>query len=86
VNDYIRGNWDQIRLDLATNGRHAANFNTPNAVAEGFFNPNQGGFGPVTANFMQTSLVRIVISVVPGSPTEFFIVTTFGNALGAPAL
>jgi hypothetical protein len=90
VNEYMRTNWDQIRLDLAEGGQHSANFNARNgAVGEGFFDPNQTlpgppGGRPPAAAFMETSLVRITIELIPGPPPDFFIVTTFPNALGAP--
>lgn len=88
VNNYLKANWDKIRLDLAVNGRHANNFTAPpGAVGEGFFNPNQALPGPLprVANFMESNLVRIVIVFSPGPPADFFIQTTFPNALGAPA-
>jgi hypothetical protein len=86
VNDYLRDNWDQVRSDIATNGQHSANFNAGGgAVGEGFFDPNQTFPGPrnPVAAFMRTSLVRITIRLIPGPPPDFFILTTFPNALGA---
>ena len=85
VNEYLRANWEQVRTDLALNGRHDANFNSPNAVGEGFFNPNQALPGPLPrlANFMQTSFARVAVRLIPGPVADFFVVTTFPNALGA---
>lgn len=87
VNKYIRDNWTQIKEDLAATGQHSNNFNaTKGAIGEGFFDPNQTLPGPRApeAVFMETSLVRITLRLIPGSPPDFFIVTTFPNALGAP--
>ena len=87
VNEFIRANWTRIKEALAERGEHSENFNAEGgAVGEGFFDPNQTlpGPRPTEAVFMETSLVRITIRLIPGPPPDFFIVTTFPNALGAP--
>ena len=84
VNDYLRANWERIKLDLATDGRHTGTGDAGNAVGEGFINPGQGGLGPRSALYMRTSLFRLTIRISYGPPVGFYIVTAFPNALGAP--
>ncbi len=85
VNNYIRGNWEAIRSDLALNGRHSNSFDAGSAVGEGFVNGGSFGQGPRTAVYARTSLVRITIVLDAGSPPSFHIITTFPNLMGAPA-
>jgi uncharacterized membrane protein HdeD (DUF308 family) len=84
VNEYIRANWEQIKLDLSLNGRHRANFDAGHAVGEGFFNSGMGGTGPRVAVYGQTSIVRITIILDAGPPVDFYVLTTFPNILGTP--
>lgn len=83
VNEYVQQNWEQIKYDLAINGKHSANFNVNKAIGEGFFNPNQGTTGARTSAFTETSLVRITIKLKSDSPADFVVITTFPNALGS---
>jgi hypothetical protein len=85
VNDYIRNNWERIRLDVAVNGKHANAFDAGTLVGEGFVNAGMGGAGPRQAAYAQTSLVRIIVNVDPGPPAGIFVYTTFPNYLGTPA-
>jgi len=58
-------------------------FDAHHRVGEGFVNKNMGGQGPREAKYATTSVVRILIAIVPGSdPPEPFIMTTFPTALG----
>jgi len=83
INDYVRHNWEKIRNDLAMGVKHRAVFDAHHRVGEGFVNKNMGGLGPREAQYATTSVVRIIIAVVPGSdPPEPFIMTTFPSALG----
>ena len=83
INDYVSKNWELIRNDLAIRGTHRAVFDAGHRVGEGFVNRGMGGAGPRQAQFTTTSVVRILIRLVPGSdPPEPFIVTAFPSALG----
>ncbi|HEX5204431.1 MAG TPA: hypothetical protein VFW27_31285, partial [Actinoplanes sp.] len=83
ISDYVNEHWELIRTNLAMNGRHRAVFDAGHRVGEGFVNRGMGGAGPRQAQYMTTSVVRILIRVVPGSdPPEPFIVTAFPAGLG----
>jgi hypothetical protein len=85
VNDYVQRNWEQIKLDMALNGRHANAFDAGTLVGEGFVNKGMGGAGSRQAVYAQTSLVRMVVTLDPGPPAGIFVYTTFPNYLGTPA-
>ncbi|WP_157437135.1 hypothetical protein [Actinoplanes subtropicus] len=83
VNDYVRAHWEQIRNNLATDGVHQATFDAGHRIGEGFVNTGMGGAGPRRAQYMTTSVVRILIAIAPGTdPPEPFIVTAFPAGLG----
>ncbi|MFF5288759.1 hypothetical protein [Paractinoplanes globisporus] len=83
INDYVSRNWEQIRSDLAVGNKHRAVFDAGRRVGEGYVNKGMGGAGPREAQYVTTSVVRILIDVVPGSdPPVPFIVTAFPSALG----
>ena len=83
INDYVRRNWTKIRDDLAFDETHEATFDAGHRVGQGFHNKGMFGAGPRQAEYGETSLVRIVIKVVPGSdPAEPFILTAYPAALG----
>lgn len=82
INDYLRANWDQIKTDLALNGEHNGGLDVGNAVGEGFVNTGTAvAPNPV---FSVTSLVRIAIRFVPGTPPDFYIITAFPAPMGLP--
>ncbi|MFI5896564.1 hypothetical protein ACIA5D_41335 [Actinoplanes sp. NPDC051513] len=83
INEYVRGNWAQIRSDLAIEGKHEAVFDAGHRIGEGFVNRGMGGAGSREAQYVTTSVVRLVIKVVPGSdPPDVYIKTSFPAALG----
>jgi hypothetical protein len=83
INEYIRGNWDAIRSDLALDGVHEATFDQGNAVGEGFYNSNQGGMGPRNPVYHVTSNVTITIRMVPGSnPPAIYVVRAYPAGRG----
>ena len=83
VNDYVSRNWEQIRNNLAIAGEHEDVFDAGHRIGEGFVNRGMYGAGPRAAQYGTTSVVRIVIHLVPGSdPPEPFILTAFPTALG----
>jgi len=83
VNDYVQANWATIRSDLALDGQHRAVFDAGSAVGEGFFNSGMHGFGPRIAQYHKTSLVRLMLKLVPGAdPARAFIVTAFPTGRG----
>jgi len=82
LNEYIQINWDNIRTDLAFEEVHKKTFDAGALVGEGFYNINQGGFGPRKAVYGQTSSVSITIRLVPGNPPSFYIVTAFPSGRG----
>ena len=83
VNDYLQNNWEQVRSDLALEGRHEATFNTGNAVGEGYYNSGQYGAGPRQAVYGQTSMATITINTVPGNPSAINIVRAYPNGSGS---
>lgn len=85
VNDYLQVHWEEIRVDLALNSRHAKAFDAQRKIGEGFFNEGMYGTGPRRAKYSTTSLVRILVVLDGGSPPRYFVYTTFPNALGAEA-
>ncbi|MFC7275710.1 hypothetical protein ACFQS1_17110 [Paractinoplanes rhizophilus] len=83
INEYVRANWAQIRSDLAIEGKHETVFDAGHRIGEGFVNRGMGGSGPPHAQYVTTSVVRLVIKVVPGSdPPDVYIKTSFPAALG----
>jgi hypothetical protein len=83
INDYVSRNWERIRNNLAIAGEHEDVFDAGHRVGEGFVNRGMYGAGPRVAQYGTTSVVRIVIHLVPGSdPPEPFILTAFPTALG----
>lgn len=85
VEDYVRLNWEQIKLDMALNGRHATAFDAGTLVGEGFLNKGMGGAGSRQAVYAQTSLVRLIVNLDLGPPAGIFVYTIFPNHLGTPA-
>lgn len=81
INAYVRENWDGIRVDLATIGKHEARFDFGNRVGDGYYNDGAYGAGPRHAHYHTTSHVKVLIKIVPGSdPPEPYIVSAFPNA------
>jgi hypothetical protein len=68
VNQYVQDNWDTIRSDLLTEGRHHGWVDTGRAVGEGFYNSGMWGAGPRNAVASQTSFAEVTI--VPGNPWD----------------
>jgi hypothetical protein len=82
INDYLRANWDQIKTDLALNGEHNGGVDGGSAVGEGFV--NTGTAAAPNPVYSVTSLVRIAIRFVPGTPPDFYIITAFPAPMGIP--
>lgn len=83
INKYLRDNWEEIRSDLAMEGEHVRLFDAGHRVGQGFHNKGMHGVGPRQAEYGETSIVKIVISLVEDSdPAEFFIVSTYPAGLG----
>jgi len=82
INDYLRANWDQIKTDLALNGKHDGGFNTGNAVGEGFV--NSGTAAAPNPVYTVSSLVSIAINFLPGTPPDFYVITAFPAPMGIP--
>ncbi|MEE6260108.1 hypothetical protein [Plantactinospora sonchi] len=81
INEYVNQNWEQIRHELAVNGRHDGGFDFGNRVGEGYYNDGAYGAGPRQAHHHVTSYVEIRIRVVPGSnPSEPYILSAFPSA------
>jgi len=85
VDSYLRANWADIVADLALNGRHVNAFDAGQLVGEGFYNTGMHGVGPRVGKYARTGLVRLVVLLDPGPPVDFFVMTSFPNALGTPA-
>jgi hypothetical protein len=85
INNFLRANWEAIRVSLALDGRYAAAFDSGNLAGEGFVNEGMGGNGPRNPVYGQTSLVRLVLILDPGPPATFWVYTAFPNYLGTPA-
>jgi hypothetical protein len=82
INDYVWGNWEEIRSNLATDGVHRVKFDAHHRVGEGYYNVGMQGAGPRQSRFSATSFVSLTIRLVPGSdPPEPFIVTAFPSGL-----
>lgn len=82
INDYVAGNWESIRSNLALDGFHEGRFDAGHLVGEGFYNRGMYGAGPREAHYAQTSFVRLRIELVPGSdPAEPFVLTAFPAGL-----
>jgi hypothetical protein len=84
INEYIARNWNNIRADLAIDGRHSAAFDAGHAIGEGFVNEGMYGTGARNAVYSVTSRVRITIVRDPGTPPGFHVVTSFPNLLCLP--
>jgi hypothetical protein len=82
INEYLRANWEQIKLDLALNGEHSGGMDAGNVVGEGFV--RTGTAAAPDPVYVTSSLVRIVIQFVPGPPPDFFIVTAYPAPMGVP--
>ncbi|MGW4351641.1 alpha/beta hydrolase [Nocardia sp. NPDC004582] len=81
INDYLRANWENIRTDLALNGEHSAIFDAGHSVGEGFYNQGMGGVGPRLAHYTQTSHAKVVLTLIPGTPPSFMVLTAFPSGL-----
>lgn len=83
INDHVSQNWEVIRNELAIYGQYETTFDAGHRVGEGYVNRGMFGAGPRQAQYAATSIVRIVIHLVPGSdPPEPFILTAFPTGLG----
>lgn len=85
INDYLRANWEAIKMDLALEGRHAKAFDSGKLAGEGFVNESYGTSNPVKPRYARTSLVRLILVLRPGAPPSFFVYTAFPNYLGTAA-
>lgn len=78
VNEYIQGNWETIRSDLAMDDVHVAVVDAHRQIGEGYYNKGMYGAGPRQAQYSTTSVWQIRIRLVTGSdPAELFVVTAF---------
>jgi hypothetical protein len=82
INEYLRTNWEKIKVDLALNGEHNGGVDAGSAVGEGFV--NSGTAAAPRPVYTTSSLVRIAIQFVPGPPPDFFIITAFPAPMGVP--
>jgi hypothetical protein len=73
INEYLRANWDQIRIDLALNGEHEDGGGAGSAIGEGFV--NSGTLAAPQPTFSVSSLFTIRLRLLPGPPVDFFVVT-----------
>ena len=82
INDYVAGNWERVRSDLALDDVHVARFDAGHRVGEGYYNSGMYGVGPRDSRYAETSFVRIRIELVPDSdPAKPFILTAFPSGL-----
>lgn len=81
INTYLQNNWEQIKLDLAINGRGTYRFKTGKPVGHGFVNKKTGMPGasanPEASKLIDTSFVEMTIRLDPGPPPAPFVVTAF---------
>jgi hypothetical protein len=86
VNRYLRNNWEQIRSDLALEGKHSNSFDAGQIVGKGYFNKNFGQPGgsrnPISQGPAVTPMVFIAIKFVPGNPPSFYVITTYPTLRG----